>query len=603
MNKSLAYFLLWIAATTIAIFLALLLTSASLVDGEYIPVGNDSFYHARRILDAAIGERGFYQFDDMIHAPEGSWLNWPWGYDYFMAVGLSTALWFKPSLEPMAFLAYVPVAWLFINVGLATLIGRQIGLSPALLSVALLGFVMLPLTQVLHGVGTIDHHFIELTFALAAVWAALRFFGNPVRIETAVTLGVILGIAPAFHNGLFILQVPLLACLFVCWLRGQIPERRHLFTLAGALSIATLICLLPSATFRAFQFEFWTLSWFHLYIAASTTAGTIFMAVRPFQKANFVLLLGLGALLVVPISAKILTGTAFLSGDLDIVAQVVEVKSPFAWLMETRGLIWVTSFYSWLIFIAPFLIILFAKRLWQSHDTQMVCLSVFVLFGLLLMLMQYRLHPFGSWAIFLGGALVVQDFSAKKGVSMLVTTAVALFIVAIAFQPPLKNRLFKKYEPATESGYASTRSLFRSLGDICAEDSGTVLSYSDDGHYIRYHTDCSVLHNNFLMTPLHEKKLAEADKYLRMDPEQLLVGAPEIEYVFVRMYEVFEPDETGLLHPTSIPDLVARNAPLFVALTFADELPKEYQLIDELRTKDERDFAYARVFKIERDND
>jgi len=63
--------LTWLAATTVGLYFALRMKSAALVDGLYTPVGNDSFYHARRILDAAVGERGFYQFDNMIHAPEG----------------------------------------------------------------------------------------------------------------------------------------------------------------------------------------------------------------------------------------------------------------------------------------------------------------------------------------------------------------------------------------------------------------------------------------------------------------------------------------------------------------------------------------------------
>ena len=166
MKSSTVYVVLWLFASAIAIFLALQLSSAVFVDGQYIPAGNDSFYHARRILDAAIGERGFYQFDDMIHMPEGSWLNWPWGYDHLAALALSFALWIRPSMDPMAFLAHVPVAWVFVNMGLLTLIARKIELGLALSAIALLGFALLPLTQMLHGVGIIDHHFIELTLFL-----------------------------------------------------------------------------------------------------------------------------------------------------------------------------------------------------------------------------------------------------------------------------------------------------------------------------------------------------------------------------------------------------------------------------------------------------
>ena len=109
---------LWLIASAVAMFMAMSYETAALVDGTYIPAGNDSFYHARRIIDAAIGERGFYQFDDMIHVPDGSWLNWPWGYDYVLATALSLTLLVAPGMEPMAFLAHVPVAWLVVNTGL-----------------------------------------------------------------------------------------------------------------------------------------------------------------------------------------------------------------------------------------------------------------------------------------------------------------------------------------------------------------------------------------------------------------------------------------------------------------------------------------------------
>jgi len=115
MNKSLPHVIAWLIFSLITVAVAMLYTSASFVDGHYIPVGNDSFYHARRIIDAAIGVRGFYQFDTMIHVPEGSWLNWPWAYDYLLALALRGALWVRPDVQAMKFLAFVPVFWVFVN--------------------------------------------------------------------------------------------------------------------------------------------------------------------------------------------------------------------------------------------------------------------------------------------------------------------------------------------------------------------------------------------------------------------------------------------------------------------------------------------------------
>jgi hypothetical protein len=495
----------------------------------------------------------------------------------------------------------VPVAWLLVNMGLLTLIARRIALKPALAAIGLLGFALLPLTQTLHGVGIIDHHYIELTFVLAALWSGLNFFSTQWQTRDALIFGVVLGIAPAFHNGLFILQIPVLVCMLAHWLREQMPGTRVLWWFSGALVGSTLLVLLPSEPFRDIQFEFWTLSWFHLYVACCSAIGVLFLAYRPFAKINVALLFALCLVLIIPLFAKLVTGAAFLGGDLILLDQVAEVKSPIARIQEFDGLQWVPSFYSWLIFLTPILIVVFFIRAWRNTESRSTYFSIFVVFGLLLLLVQYRLHPFGSWALLLASLLLVQEISVRYGVSTLATTAGALLVLAIAFQPPLNNRLIREYTPSSSVDYAASRSMFASLADSCSSHPGTAISYSDDGHYIRYHTDCSVMSNNFLMTPLHEEKILEVDRMLQLDPEQFLLEVSDVDYIFVRMYGIFENDRDGF-RPTPIAGVVNANAPLFVGLTFADELPKEYQLIGELRVDDDRDFAFVRVFRIVRDD-
>ena len=220
--------LLWLGASAVGAYFAMRMQSAALVDGAYTPVSNDSFYHARRILDAAIGERGFYQFDSMIHVPEGSWLTWPWAYDYLLAQLLSLALWFSPDTEPMALLAYLPLLLLIVNTGLLVLIARELQLHRGLALVALLALAAFPLNQFVYGVGVLDHHSAEQTFCLLTLLFGLQFFREPDSGRKAAVLGVVLGVAPAFHNGLFILQIPVLVATFVLWLRRQYiaaPER------------------------------------------------------------------------------------------------------------------------------------------------------------------------------------------------------------------------------------------------------------------------------------------------------------------------------------------------------------------------------------------
>ena len=52
MSQRFKYILLWAAAFGTALFMAMNFKSAAFANDEWIPVGNDSFYHARRIRES-----------------------------------------------------------------------------------------------------------------------------------------------------------------------------------------------------------------------------------------------------------------------------------------------------------------------------------------------------------------------------------------------------------------------------------------------------------------------------------------------------------------------------------------------------------------------
>jgi hypothetical protein len=297
--------------------------------------------------------------------------------------------------------------------------------------------------------------------------------------------------------------------------------------------------------------------------------------------------------------AILTTGVTFLSGDLEIIRNITEVQSPVSRWFETGGIAWVTSLYGWLILAAPPLAILHIVALVGKRKPEAVFLSVVMIFGITLMLSQYRLHPFGSWAVIIGGLLAIDQLRQKRNWSMLVTSAVTLAIIAIALQPPLQRQLFLRVPPGLDSDYAASRSLYPGLAAACAESPGTVLALADDGHPIRYHTDCSVIVNNFLMTPLHLQKLQEVDAYLQMTPQELISNS-DIRYLFVRLNDVFFRGPDGV-QVTPLDMVRAHNSPLFFELAITQDIPAGYRLIGELRVEDERDFAFARVFEITRE--
>ena len=134
MSRPAQLLLLWAVCSLIAALAALQFTRAAYEDetDAWVPVSNDSFYHARRILDAAETPEGLYQFDKKMHVPEGSWVNWPWAYDWAMAKALQGWKKLNPDADSMAFLTHVPVYWVFVTSALLLGICIALGLSESL---------------------------------------------------------------------------------------------------------------------------------------------------------------------------------------------------------------------------------------------------------------------------------------------------------------------------------------------------------------------------------------------------------------------------------------------------------------------------------------
>lgn len=155
---------LWVFFSAIVLLVGCYQLSASLVDGRFIPSDHDSFYHARRILDAIGAPLTVVQFDPMIHAPEGSWVTWPWAYDAAMAMLATLAMQLHAS-DPMTALAWVAPCWGLVNTALVIGITRRLRFPLLFQVVALACFATSPLTQLLHRVGMLDHHFVEYSFS------------------------------------------------------------------------------------------------------------------------------------------------------------------------------------------------------------------------------------------------------------------------------------------------------------------------------------------------------------------------------------------------------------------------------------------------------
>ena len=591
---SLATWLIWACGAALAVFFALLVRDSTIVDGVYLPRGNDSFYHARRILDAALGSRGFYQFDDRLHVPDGAWIPWPWAYDYLLAKATQLALWILPTLDPVAFISYVPVVWIPVNAALFLAVARAIGLSREMQLLAMLCFALSPLTQLLHSTGMVDHHYVEHTFVLLNAWLGLRWLERPVATRRAIALGAALGLAPAFHNGLFILQLVPLATVLALWLRGKAPPPAALRGFAIALLAVTQLVLLPSEPYRAGVFEFGLLSWFHFYAAACTAAALAFMAWRPCTRANVAWLVALCTALAIPLSAQLVGGAAFLTGNFSILDQIVEAQSPYVLFTDVWGPVETASHYSWLLLIAPPLLAYYGLRVFREDRPERLYFAAVVAFGLALLLHQFRLHYFGFIGLVTGGLALVDQLRARRAWHRGLTFVLTFAVIALAYQPSLRGRLFIVYAPAADTEYASALSIFLDLRQLCAQDPGVVLASADDGSAILFHSECSVIANNFILRAPDKTHIDEVGRLMRLSPAEIRAQRPDVKYLFARVrdFSVIDADNVAWLIPDS---------PIAKQLFIDETPPPGYTLIKTVQRKIGEDGVpgtYARLYKI-----
>lgn len=590
-NLRIATVLLWLLASVIAVFFAMLVIDAALFEGDYIPLGNDSFYHARRMLDVAVGERGFYQFDDRIHVPDGSWVPWPWAYDYLMGKAAAVATWLSPGTDPMGFLSYVPVAWLLINAALFLAAAGQAGLNLRNRAIAMLAFALAPFVQLMHMLGKVDHHFIEFTFVLLVTWLGLRLMSDNSGRATAIGLGLTLGFAPGFHNGLFLLQIPVLIALGILWLRGESFEQRYLPLLAVALLAASLLTVIPSEPFREGMFEFGLLSWFHLYAAFCSAVFIVFISRWAFEKRTLLILSGICVALVIPLVGQVLHGASFLSRDMSILTGVLEAMSPYTLFFHEFGAMRTVAHYSWLLLLAPVLLVYFLWRLLNERSPRDVFFAVMTVFGLALLLAQFRFNYFGLFALIVGTLVVVQKLAEKYRWNSSFVLIGLLAGVLIAYQPPLRQHLFAVYAQGAAPLYERARPVFLDLGERCAKDPGVVLANANDGNYLLFHTDCTVISNNFRLTEADERKIAEIDTMMRLSPEQLLDYEPRVKYLLLRRND-FLVNRNGQLE-------LDNSIPLARLLRARAVPPDGFESIGTIRLeRDGESEVYARAFVL-----
>ncbi|MCZ6664846.1 MAG: hypothetical protein O7B81_06045 [Gammaproteobacteria bacterium] len=583
MSRSMQWVLLWASASTVACLFALSWLPAAFDGDTYTPIGADSFYHARRILDTVADPHAFYEFDTAIHAPEGSLLTWPWAYDRMAAWIVAGAMKLGAAADPMAVLAYLPVATVPISVGLVIVLGLLSGLPRWAVVALASAYAVSPLTRELHAVGRIDHHFVEHFFFLASLCAGMAWLKAPTPAR-AVLFGAVLGVAPGFHNGLFVLQAFLGGAIVVLWLRGLLELRRTESWFAAALVISSLAILLPSEPFRAFEWAFYYLGWFHLLSAMLSAALVCWLAGRAPNRLNIYVLAAVSLTVGFLAWSQIGHGGRFVFANMPALSDVTESTSLIEILRAGRGA-YLTERYTFMIWLLPAIAFGLVFTVLRSRAPDRILLTVTLLGGGFLLLQQLRLHYFGYLILMVPPLL----WAATRKKTLAVATGAAF----LAAQVPAALDFGTHPVFAGDRNYAVNRSLILALGKRCAIDPGVVLARFGDGHYLRFHTNCAVIANNMIMTRQHLERIALTETLFDLAPAVLRAAYPWIDYVYL-----WRQDQPLNRADSEADDLQA--SALARGLLMNSSMPEGFELIGETAFEwpDRERVVFARAFHI-----
>ncbi len=542
------------------------LTSHGSYDGErFYPASIDPFYHAARVLDA-LQTGSIPQFDARVHSPDGTWITWPWGYDtlLFVITRLARSVF---AADPLTVLAFIPPAWVLVNMAALVWLARAAKLSTFYRCALLLSFAVSPVTQELHAIGEYDHHMAELTALLCTLAAALNWLEEPDNRKAAVLLGVVLGLAPLVHNGLFILQLPLLTYLLIQWARGMgtPATTSHLLI---ALCATTMLAIIPSQPAQRGFFVFYLLSWFHVYIAVATTMVVLLTSRLPFSRRNALLLVLLATALALPLRSNLSLGVSFITAHIPFYREVDEVRSPFAVDAAMRiPLAEAIRLYSGFLLLLPVACSLAVRKAVLRKRPSDLLVAIFTLFCAFFVTQQFRFHYYSVIPFFLPLARELDDAAFGQRRS---GKAAAMLVIALCFAPSIPQLLGKPPLGGTLD-FELLHGVFPAIAKACDEKPGVVLADHSDGHYLRLLTKCTVIANVFQLTQQDVDQIALTERLMRESPEEVVRSPLRIDYVFARRQDnVLTPDP---------PAIAADNRPLELALLFhPDELPPEFQL-------------------------
>ncbi len=524
-NHRHAFTAIMLAGMIAAVAVSLTTLPTVFVDDGAHPLGNDANYHAARMLMVADDPGSTYSFDPNLHWPEGTWITWTWGYDYF--AGVLASILTSSAQGANNLIMFYPLVWLLLSTAVVGLVARQI-LTPPLQLISVLAYATAPMTLKLFGIGELDHHGAEHALFLLSMYIAGRFLRSPESVNLGIALGCVLAFATIIHNSMFIVQLPVIATLLLTRIFGMpLPSRGSALAFACSLLIVQCLLLLPSHAFLAIEYAYFYHSWFHLHVAVLTAAAVFVISTQRHRAMWFGF--GVIAILTLPAAEEVNHGVRYLASEIFMFDQLLETQSPFGGKYSLSGL---SAFYSALVVLTPLCLVYAGFLLYKRPpDGLMRALLVSSVFGLLMLSIQVRFFYLGHVFLIFLPLLLIQNYAPKR---LRIFCAAMLFIAAYI---PSINASFLHKVPGHSVRYAYAMPTFEIAERLCDQEPGLLLADPDFGSLFRYRSSCPLLSNNFVLTPAEIKYVRATLELFELTPAELLRQAPEVRYVFVSPYD------------------------------------------------------------------
>jgi hypothetical protein len=218
-----------------------------------------------------------------------------------------------------------------------------------------------------------------------------------------------------------------------------------------------------------------------------------------------------------------------------------------------------------------------------------------------LLLAQFRFHYYGSISLALP-PLLLADWLLREQPRRTLGAVAIISTFVLALIPALQKSIVSESTVGRDPYFILTRLAMPALAEACEADPGIVLAKNNEGHFIRYYTECSVIANNFLLTPQHVQAFYRVAELYSLTPEELAKSSIPIKYVLVRARGAVATSVDGS-HYMLVDKQDARMVtdPLTDALLWSDPstVPAPFKLVAEIPAPT-KDYPYARIWKIVR---